>query len=155
MLNANSNWDVTPKKIALVAVFACFCAVGIWCTTPTSTSRSSTEPSVSEPTEEWNAHTIVFCYKENEVKADQDFKGRRLLVAGKIGKIGKDMLDTPYITMDEEEYGLRSVQAFFSNSDLPKLAELRPGQIVKVTGTCDGLMISVILKHSILKSVDQ
>ena len=43
---------------------------------------------------------------------------------------------------------------FFSNSDLPRLAELHPGAMVKVIGTCDGLMMNVILNHSILKSVD-
>jgi hypothetical protein len=99
------------------------------------------------------ASLLVFSYENNEVGADQDFKGRRFSVSGKIGKIGKDILGTPYVIIDQEENGLRGVQAFFSERDLPLLAQLHPDQMVKVKGTCDGLMMNVLLKNSAITSI--
>jgi hypothetical protein len=99
--------------------------------------------------------TLIGAYEQNEVAADQMYKGRKLLVQGRIGKIGKDVIDTPYLTLDEEENGFRGVQAFFSKSDIPELAQLRKGQIVEVVGTCDGLMMDVLLQHSVLQSKSQ
>ena len=112
-----------------------------------------TAAAAPEPTLEWPAKVLLFSYKQNELKADQDFKGRRMLITGKVGKIGKDILGQPYVMLDEESDGIRAVQAFFSESDSRQLAELHRGQTIKVIGTCDGLMMNVLIKNSMIKSV--
>jgi len=81
-----------------------------------------------------SADALAFVYKENEVKADSDFKGHRLVLKGKIGKIAKDFFDTPYVTLDELEFGFGSVQCMFKKTDEPILATLIPGQTIYVSG---------------------
>jgi hypothetical protein len=120
----------------------------------TGTSTSSHSPAnrvTSPPLESVNASVLSSSYEKNEVAADQMYKGKRLAVTGRVGKIGKDILDSPYLILDEGEFGLGGVQAFFSDSDLPELAKLTKGQTVQVVGTCDGLMINVLLKNSSLQ----
>jgi tRNA_anti-like len=86
-------------------------------------------------------------YERNEVSADARFKGNTVVVRGRVGRIAKDILDTPYITLDEPELDLGSVQCFFKESEESRLAALSPGQDIYVRGTVDGKMMNVLLKN--------
>ena len=118
-----------------------------------SKSLSSSSSAQSSPTQkialpQIDASRIVKEYEANEVAADDRYKGKEMIFTGKVGRIGKDILDTPYVTLDEVDSGFRSVQAFFGHGDLPKLALLSKGQVVNVAGTCDGLTVNVLVKDS-------
>jgi hypothetical protein len=121
----------------------------------TSAKQTAVEHVTDAPMESVTGSTLVSAYEQNEVGADQLYKGKRLLVRGRVGEIKKDITDTPYLTIDEDEMGFRGVQAYFSDDDAPKLAQLVKGQIVEVIGTCDGLMVHVQLQHSELKTSRQ
>ena len=99
------------------------------------------------------AARIVNDYEINEVAADQVYKGKRVSLIGSVGEIKKDLLDTPYVTLDEQDLGLRGVQAFFDNDAVPQLSALRQGEVIRVVGTCDGLMGHVLILHSRLVPV--
>lgn len=120
-----------------------------------SAGQAAVEHAADPPMETVNGSTLVAAYEQNEVGADQIYKGKRLLVRGRVGEIKKDITDTPYLTIDEDEIGFRGVQAYFSDGDLPKLAQLSKGQIVEVIGTCDGLMGHVQLQHAEMKTSRQ
>jgi len=99
-----------------------------------------------------SAKELVAAYKNNEILADRAYKGDRLVVHGTVGKIGKDILGTPYLMIDEEQFGLGGVQALFSDDDIPELATVSRGELVQVEGTCSGLMVNVLLRHCVLQS---
>src|SRR3954468_1002371 len=80
----------------------------IFSTTPTA-SNSSPNPA---PDINVTADELVQAYKANEVAADQRFKGKILLVSGTVDTIGKDVMDTPYVSFHSDEaFGIRQVQA--------------------------------------------
>jgi len=96
-----------------------------------------------------SAADLVHAYSDNEVAADQQFKGRMLLVSGTIDSIGKDITDTPYVTLDSSSF--RKVQAFFAHSDEGRLAALSKGSQVSIQGRCEGMFMNVLIKDSVLK----
>lgn len=113
-----------------------------------SQQSSSSGTSAQEPVIRVMASQIVAEYAANEVAADARYKGKIICVSGTIGRIGKDILDRPYVILDGGEGEFRSVQASFEDKDLAQLAQLSKGQQVSIEGTCDGLSINVVLKNS-------
>jgi hypothetical protein len=102
-----------------------------------------------EPQSEWpqaqiiTAADLVSKYEDNEVSADDEYKGKNFYVTGILSHIGKDILDDIYITLKAGN-GFRSVQCYISNAQLA--AQLRKGDRVKIYGKCDGLMMNVLMK---------
>ena len=95
-----------------------------------------------------NAFQLVDDYKNNEVAADERYKGKVLEVSGSIESIGKDLMDTMYVSFGGGgKFELRRVQCFFDDSETDKLAKLSKGQWITIKGRCDGLMGNVLLKE--------
>ena len=115
---------------------------------PGAGPQQSSGTSAQEPVIRVMASQIVAEYAANEVAADARYKGKIICVSGTIGRIGKDILDRPYVILDGGEGEFRSVQASFEDKDLAQLAQLSKGQQVSIEGTCDGLSINVVLKNS-------
>jgi len=59
-------------------------------------SQSGSEPSVAVRV---TATQLFADYEANEVSADEKDKGKAVLVSGTIENIGKDLLDTLYVTL--------------------------------------------------------
>ena len=74
-----------------------------------------------------------------------------------VENVGRDLLGKPYVILRNNTWdgggqsGFRSVQAFFPDSAVPQLAHLQPGDIILLTGTCDGLMLNLLLEDSVLE----
>ncbi len=94
-----------------------------------------------------SAFELVKCYNVNEILADQNFKGKRFYVNGKIESIGKDLLERPYISFVSNDY-IKSIQCFMVNEN--NVSRLRKGQKITILGTCDGLIIDVLMKNCII-----
>ena len=84
-------------------------------------------------------------YKNNEVSADEKYKGKFIDVSGQIGTIGKDITDTPYVTLSADQYGIDSVQCMFSQSDVSELSNLSKGQQITLQGEVSGKMMNVLV----------
>jgi hypothetical protein len=98
-----------------------------------------------------SAMALVDDYKNNEVAADEKYKGKTLKVNGFIGDIKKDITDTMYVILQSGgEYELRNVQCFFADSEKEKLTQLSKGQVITVEGRCDGLMMNVLLRDCVI-----
>ena len=82
-------------------------------------------------------------YVANEVKADIDFKGKTLVVTGIIKDIKKGIGEDIYVVLQGIEKN-RSVFCYFNNEKEASL--LKKEMKFSFKGTCDGLMVSVILK---------
>ena len=81
-------------------------------------------------------------YQRNEIAADHNYKGETLVIAGRVDKIGKDILDTPYLLLDVS--GIFGSVAMFPKSAEPELSGKSEGNLVKVRCRIDGKFGSVI-----------
>ncbi|MEC8598976.1 MAG: hypothetical protein VXY15_01350 [Bacteroidota bacterium] len=95
-----------------------------------------------------NSKTLYNAFSNNEIAADEKYKGKIIQVTGSIRDIGKDLMDDAYITLIGGEF-FGDVQCFFPNKS--DLIDLKKGQRVKVIGYCDGLFLNVLLKNCIIK----
>jgi hypothetical protein len=93
------------------------------------------------------AKMLVEIYTDNEISADSRFKGKGTQVTGTVDRIGKDIMDSPYITVGSgEEYEIRTVQCMLAKESVAAAANLTKGDRVTVRGNVRGLMMNVILK---------
>ena len=93
-----------------------------------------------------DATTLVDSYQNNELAADNTYKGRRFRIQGTIDTIGKDILDNPYVTLKNDD-GFRSVQCFLARGSVSRAGHLSKGDSVTVEGRVDGLMMNVLVKN--------
>lgn len=100
-----------------------------------------------------SASNLVASYVENEVAADNNFKGKKFYVEGYIDNIGKDILDKIYVTLKSGDI-IRSVQCYIDDQD--KVANLKKGQKITIIGKCDGLMMNVLMKNcKLVENMDE
>lgn len=104
------------------------------------------------PVIEVAADELFKAYQANEVAADEKYKGKVLVVSGIIENIGKDIMDTPYVSLKAGgEYSFGGVQCMFADEAKGQLANLQKDQNVKIKGKCEGKLMNVILRGSILQ----
>ena len=87
---------------------------------------------------------LVASYTQNEVSADENFKGKSFYVVGHIDHIGKDIMDDIYVTLGSSDV-IRSVQCYIDDKDA--VSQLQKGQKITIYGECDGLMMNVQMKN--------
>jgi curli biogenesis system outer membrane secretion channel CsgG len=90
---------------------------------------------------------ILSVYKENEVRADQQFKGNLVQITGKVGEVKKDILDDMYVTVGTgARYEIPVVQCMLDEAQAGRAAQLSKGADVTVRGRVDGLLMNVIVR---------
>lgn len=91
-----------------------------------------------------SAEEIAKAFKDNEVKANQLYKGKMVEVTGVVDNIGESFGST-YITLEaEEDFALTQAQCFFDDKEeINKIASLSKGDTVTVIGKVDGMSINV------------
>lgn len=145
---------------ALVIIYAIGSSSGGDKTTSANTSSNQAAPaadSASAPAEATPAPTAVpviditaanlyKAYDENELAADDKYKGKILRVSGKVGNIDQGMFDSLYVTLDTGDYNIFSVQCFFEDSERQKLTALKKGGKATIVGRCEGWSGNITLK---------
>jgi len=86
---------------------------------------------------EVTASELYRAYEANEVSADQQYKGKRLLITGVVENIGKDVMDNPYVALKIDF--LKGVNCYFDDENNKVLSHLSKGQKIQIIGTCAGL----------------
>ena len=64
---------------------------------------------------------------------------------GTVDRVGKDIRDKMYVTLEGPEGSFRMVQSFFDDEDAAGLASLAPGRRLLVQCRCDGVFGNVLL----------
>lgn len=140
-------------NLSLVAVIWIVIVLG--CSAPPSSpSSSSSAPGSTPPpaTLVVEASALVKAYEDNEVAADNLYKGKFLEITGTINTIGKDILDDMYVSLRSgRELEIFGVQCFFAEEHKSQLAALKKGQQVKIIGRCDGKFGNILIKDARLK----
>lgn len=121
-----------------------------------STSSAAKEKDAEKPKAsviKITSKDLIKAYDDNEVKADKKYKDKQLKITGEITDIGKDITDTPYITLGNgDEFAAISVQCCFSDDQqIKKVGNLKKGETVTVTGTCDGQSLNIVVNDCTLK----
>lgn len=94
------------------------------------------------------APDLVAFYEENEVKADNELKGKNVVVQGIIKEIGKDVLNDAYIILAGQD-GINNVQVYIEDEAL--VAELNKGSMITVEGECQGkVLLNIIIKKAVI-----
>jgi hypothetical protein len=93
------------------------------------------------------APNLTASYDENEVKADENFKGKTFFVEGTVRDIKKDIMDDIYVILEGDQM-FRDVQCFFDDKNTA--SQLQKGMRVTFQGKCDGLMMNVLMKNCVL-----
>ena len=105
------------------------------------TSDSNTSVTIS-------ASKLYKEYNENEIAADEKYKGKIIEVTGVIRDIGNDIMDNAYITLVGNEY-FGDIQCYFNEKSV--VAKLSKGKRITVIGSCSGLMINVQINNCIVR----
>jgi len=92
----------------------------------------------------YTADQVVNYYANNEVAGDNALKGKMLKVEGDVDRVGKDMLNNAYVSLQHAPGTFRSVQCFFN--DPSQIGSLSSGSHAVIYGRCDGLMGNVLIK---------
>lgn len=104
--------------------------------------------SETKPVLKVTSKTLYKEYNNNEIAADDKYKGKIIQVRGTIRDIGKDIMDDAYISLIGDDF-FGDVQCFFP--DKSYLLNLKKVQRFNVIGYCDGLFMNIILQNCIIK----
>lgn len=107
---------------------------------------------INEKAIQVNIKNILSEYKNNEVNADNKFKGKLIQTNGVIGDIKKDILGNLYITLGtNSQFEIPKIQAFFEDSQNNQLAKLNKGETLTVICRIEGLMMNILAKECVIK----
>lgn len=109
--------------------------------TPSHNTNDPTEVAVKI-----TASELLANYQENEINADNNFKGKVLEVTGRIGNIGKDITDAPYVTLVTNDPILQ-IQCLLADKSAG--SNLRPSTQITVRGIGGGKFGNVILNECV------
>ena len=87
-----------------------------------------------------SARQLLQEYEDNQVSADTKYENNLVQVSGVVDSIGKDILDTPYISLKGRD-SIKSVQCMFSKKDETALASVSKGEQLTLEGTLSGFLI--------------
>lgn len=92
-------------------------------------------------------------YEANEVAADAKYKNKIVEVSGVINNIGKDIMDTPYVSLNSDpKTTIFTVQCMFPKSGQEQLTALSKDSDIVLKGKVSGKMGNIIINEcSIVK----
>ena len=91
--------------------------------------------------------TLLKEYKDNEVRADGQYKGKYVEVSGKVNDVKKDLVDHMYITIGTgQSFQIPQVQCYFDDKQKARATTLSKGNPVSIRGRVEGLIFNVQLK---------
>jgi len=134
------------QVVSLVALMV----FGILAIGSTDTDTDTQKVQSQVPSYTLSANQLYREYDDNEVAADAKYKGKIVIVSGKIQDIGKDIMDDAYIVIGGEGF-LDGVQCTFTKGEQASIARLSKGQQVTVKGEVAGKMGNVLVNKASLQ----
>ncbi len=80
-------------------------------------------------------------YTNNEISADDQYKGQYIQVSGFLSSISKGITGSPYIVIGTNSQDVGSIECSFSDSDDAALATLSAGNPITVEGIGNGYVM--------------
>ena len=98
--------------------------------------------SAISPAQLWTA------FNENEVAAEDQYKGKIVSIKGKISEITTSMTGYPQLTFSFGSYGMHQVHCEFPKDARPDIAKLKKRQEVVIAGKCGGMVMKSVFLRS-------
>jgi hypothetical protein len=83
-------------------------------------------------------------YERNGVAADEKYRGKIVVVSGKIYDINKDIIGDPYVIIGGSGF-LDGVHCTFLEEEIPSLSNLYDGQYISVQGKVGGQVLGSVM----------
>jgi hypothetical protein len=132
----------------LVGIALCFSVLMASCAGESNKKDSQSEPPVS--TKNVTAKEIAKAYSDNEVAADNAWKGKTVNLTGTVYDIGKDFTDDAYVIIEGNTEELCNIHCMFTDKTV--VATLKKGQTVTVNGVIDGKIVGdVVMNNAMVK----
>lgn len=156
-----SDSNIRPKKpiykkwwfwLLAVIVLIIIASSGGGDSSTSGTNSSGSNEAKTAPAEQAIAVTstkLYADYKANELSADNTYKGKLVEVSGTVDNIGKDILNSPYISLKTGDI-IGSVQCMLDDSAVAEASAMAEGTKVTMQGRVSGLMGNVIVKECVL-----
>jgi hypothetical protein len=121
-------------------------ALGGCCKVPAGgTGGSSAQAAPKGPATPVDLTKMLAEYKDNEVRADNQFKGKYVQISGVANNITKDFTDSLVVTIGTgKQLEFEHVNCSFADDQKDQAAALSKGQRVTVKGTVGGLIIGTV-----------
>ena len=132
----------------VIAVFVLFIIGSVMSSdeqSPSNNTGASSNQKTEEPVLTVSAVTLYNEYEANQVAADEKYKNKLVEITGVVDTIGKDIVDTPYISFYIKPYQITTVQCMFSDKESAPLSSISKGQKLTVRGTVSGGTIGQVL----------
>ncbi len=108
------------------------------------TDSDTSDIQSQQPAYTMSAGSLYYAYKANEVSADNKYKGKIVELSGRIINIGKDITDSPYITIYTDGF-MGNVNCYFTEGEAKTFNNLNKGQSITVKGQVDGMSIGAVV----------
>lgn len=142
MLGSDRGGILRGLLIAVGALFALSIVIGLL-----APAERSTAPPPAPALREVQAVELLSLYASNELAGDAEYKGKEIRITGIVGRVGNDILGTPYVTLGSgRDLEVRQVQCMLDKASASIAARLTPGQTITMRGKVDGLMMNVIVR---------
>lgn len=108
-------------------------------------TASNTEAAETEQTVTVSASQLYSDYKQNELAADEKYKGKMIEVSGTVSTI-EEMFGQKFVTLNTGDI-IGKIQCFLDDSEGSKAASLTVGQQITLKGEGDGMSLNVALRN--------
>jgi tRNA_anti-like len=141
------------QTIGIFGVFAVLAAGSGEKTESKSTGVVADKPAEARPTpSDVDIKKLLSEYKDNEVRADGQFKGKWVRLTGVAGAVKKGITDDIYLTVGTgAQFEHPEVQCFIADGGEEKAAAVSQGKKITITGMVDGLMMNVLVKDCVIE----
>lgn len=102
-----------------------------------------------EATIQLGAASLFAEYEKNEKQADKKFIGKIMDIEGQVMGLEKDEAGKGVVILDSGN-GMDGVMCTLEASETSKMANLKPGQNVKIRGKCAGKTLDVVFNKCLL-----
>lgn len=93
-------------------------------------------------------HSILADYENNEIRADNKYRHKKIQTTGIIIDMGRDLVDKLYVTLGTGKFfELPAIQAYFSDEMSRELGKLQKGTNLTIRCSVDGLLMNVIMSN--------
>ena len=115
-----------------------------------STDTSTKKVQSQKPKYTVSASQIFKEYVDNEIAADDKYKGQVIIISGVVSDIGRDITEEAYINLSTGD-PFFDVQCLFTKGEEPAVAKLSKGKNVRIKGVVSGKIGLVTLQDCSLQ----
>lgn len=147
---ANASGQIAIGISVGIVCFVCFALFfnGISSTSSKAKTTQANSADVSAPEQSYDVPSsrLLADYDNNEVDADNKYKGYLLNVSGYVQSVSVVLGDTAVLIDNGETMNITMVQCNFkSQEEIDKVSKLKKGQRVTIQGRCSGKSIYIHL----------